>query len=58
MNKPFERDRTPRQIIAYAIYLYLSGLSLRKSHRVLVIHEKRLDSSTGLLCVGAYPRLS
>ena len=33
--KPFIRDRTPIWIVAYAVYLYLSGLSLRRVSRAL-----------------------
>jgi transposase-like protein len=33
--KPFKRDRTPLAIVAYALYLYLSGLSLRKDSRAI-----------------------
>ncbi|MEM3693213.1 MAG: hypothetical protein QXI39_04240 [Candidatus Bathyarchaeia archaeon] len=45
MNKPFERDRTPRQIVAYAIYLYLSGLSLRKDSKAISLFLPRSHES-------------
>lgn len=37
----FQRDRTPLQIVAYAIYLYLSNLSLRKAAEAVGIFSER-----------------
>ncbi|RLE59655.1 MAG: hypothetical protein DRJ32_04245 [Thermoprotei archaeon] len=43
MTLKFRRNRTPIKIVKYAIYLYLSGLSLRK------IAERLRDKGVGSL---------
>lgn len=45
MGRPFERDRTPRQIVGYALYLYLSGLSFRRDSRAISIFLPRSHES-------------
>jgi transposase-like protein len=44
-SKRFERDRTPLAIVAYALYLYLSGLSLRKDSRAISLFLLRSHQS-------------
>ena len=44
-EKPFERIRTPLWIVGYALYLYLSGLSLRKDSRAISFFLPRSHQS-------------
>jgi len=45
VGKPFERIRTPLWVVGYAIYLYLSGLSLRKDSRAISFFLPRSHQS-------------
>jgi hypothetical protein len=45
IGKRFEMDRAPLAIVAYALYLYLSGLSLRKGSRAISFFYPRSHQS-------------
>ena len=45
IGRPFERYRTPLWIVGYALYLYLSGLSLRKDSRAVSFFLPRSHQS-------------